>query len=263
MNKPPEGISLKAQGTLLHRQLYLTLKQQIVTGFYREGDRLPTQEALSEQFGVSRITVRRALADLQAEGLLQNEQGVGSFVLALKQPSAAAVSLTYLEGLQRAVSETEVTVLKVEMARPPLVASSMLRLEDGVEALHVVRIRSREGTPLMLLDAWMPPSFKGRVSAPALKKHPLYQLLIGDDIKLGEVVQEITAEMADPTVAKYLEVEVNSPILRITRLAHDSRQKPLQYLVIRSSPRRSRMVMSIPGKQLNTIAAGHLVHDLA
>ncbi|WP_454727219.1 MULTISPECIES: GntR family transcriptional regulator [Cupriavidus] len=256
------GSQLKAQGTLLHRQLYLTLKQQILAGVYREGDRLPTQEALSAEFGVSRITVRRALADLQTEGLLQNEQGVGSFVLALERPRPAAVSLTYLEGLEQAVSETDVTVLKVELTRPPLDAAAMLRLEDGAEALHVVRIRSRKGTPLMLLDAWMPAAFKPRVSAAALKKRPLYHLLIGNDIKLGEVIQEITAEMADPTVAKHLGVEINSPILRMARLVHDSRRQPFQYLVIRSTPRRSRMVMSIPGNQLNTIAAGHLVHDL-
>lgn len=259
---PSSGISLKAQGTLLHRQLYLTLKQQIVTGFYREGDRLPKQEALSEQFGVSRITVRRALADLQAEGLVQNEQGVGSFVQALKHPPPAAVSLSYLEGLERTVRETDVTVVQVEMARPPLSVASMLQVNEGAEALHVVRIRSRNGTPLMLLDAWMPPQFQPRVSPSALKERPLYQLLIGDDIALGEVIQEIAAEMADPGVARHLDVEVNAPILRITRLVHDSRQAPFQYLQIRSSPLRSRMLMSIPGSQLDTIAAGHLVHDL-
>ncbi len=68
--------------------------------------------------------------------------------------------------------------------------------------------------------------------------------------------------MADPAVAGHLGIEVNSPILRMARLVHDSQQKPIQYLVIRSSPQRSRMVMSIPGKHLDTIAAGYLVHDL-
>lgn len=262
LTMPSPGISLKAQGALLHRQLYLTLKQQIVTGFFREGDRLPTQESLSEQFGVSRITVRRALAELQSEGLIQNEQGVGSFVQTLKRPAPATVSLTYLEGLERAVSETEVSVLKVEIARPPLSGATMLQLAEGSEALHVVRIRSRGGVPLMLLDAWMPPHLAPRISAAALEKRPLYQLLLGDDLELGEVIQEVTAEMADPAVANLLKVEVNAPILRMTRLVHDSRQQPFQYLVIRSSPQRSRLVMSIPGTQLNSIAAGHLVHDL-
>ncbi|MBB3009959.1 MULTISPECIES: GntR family transcriptional regulator [Cupriavidus] len=256
------SISLKAQGTLLHRQLYLTLKQQITTGHFREGDRLPTQEALSAQFSVSRITVRRALAELQADGLVQNEQGVGAFVRAQVRRTPTSVSLTYLEGLALAVSETQVTVLKVEMARPPLVVASMLQLDDNDFALHVVRIRAREGTPLMHLDAWMPPRFQPRVSAAELERRPLYQLQIRDDIELGEVIQEVTAEMADPPVAGHLKVEVNSPILRMTRLVHDSRQRPIQYLLIRSSPQRTRMVMSIPGSQLNTIGAGHLVHDV-
>lgn len=256
------GVSLKAQGTLLHRQLFLTLKQQIVNGVYREGDRLPTQEALTERFKVSRITVRRALSELQSEGWIQNEQGVGSFVLPIKRPRPAAVSLTYLEGLRQVASETQVTVLHVGVETPPPDVARILELEEGGPALHVVRIRRRGRIPLLLLDAWMPPRFAPRVSSAQLRRRPLFELLIGEDLSLGEVVQEVTAEMAEPTTAEALAVEINSPILRITRLVHDNEQRPIQHLVIRSTPQRSRMVMSVPGKQLNTIGTGHLVHDV-
>ncbi len=256
------GVSLKSQGTLLHRQLFLALKQQILNGIYREGDRLPTQEALTERFKVSRITVRRALAELQKEGWIQNEQGVGSFVLPMKRALPASVSLTYLEGLREVVSQTQVTVLSVGIEPAPPSVASILQIEESSDALHVLRIRKRGRTPLLLLDAWMPSRFQSRVTTTELRQRPLYELLIGDDLQLGEVVQEVTAEIADPTVADALAVEANSPILRVTRLVHDSEQRPIQYLVIRSTPQRSRMVMSIPGKQLNSIGAGHLVHDV-
>ncbi|MFC4274417.1 GntR family transcriptional regulator [Achromobacter aloeverae] len=259
---PKNGISLKAQGALLHHQLFLTLRQQILDGVYREGDRLPTQEALSEHYRVSRITVRRAVSELQAEGLIRNEQGVGAFVLAVKQKAPAAVSLTYLEGLKRVASETKVAVLVSELARPPLAVARLLALADGVDAMHVVRVRERKGTPLMLLDAWMPARFAPLLTPPALRKRPLYELLTSDGTQLGEVVQEVTAEMADPYAAQHLQVKVNSPLLRATRLVHDNRQQPIQHLVIRATPLRSRLVMVIPGNELDTISSGHLVHDM-
>lgn len=58
------NLAIKSNGILLHRQLFVFLRQQIANEEYRIGDRLPTQEALCEQFSVSHITVRRALADL-------------------------------------------------------------------------------------------------------------------------------------------------------------------------------------------------------
>ena len=186
------------------------------------------------------------------KALLEDEQGLAAGLI--QQGGGDA---------KKAVSETEVSVLKVETTRPPLSAANMLQLPEGSDALHVVRVRSRDGIPLMLLDAWMPPRFASRISHDALKVFPLYQLLLGDDMQLGEVIQEVTAEMADPAVPERLNVAVNAPILRMTRLVDDSQQHPFQYLVIRASPQRSRLVMSIPGEHLNSRAAGHLVHDLA
>ncbi|ETF02998.1 GntR family transcriptional regulator [Advenella kashmirensis W13003] len=259
---PTSKVSLKAQGTLLHYQLFLTLRQQILDGVYLEGQQLPTQDTLTRQFKVSRITVRRALSELQTEGLIRNEQGVGSFVLPNQRKPAATVSLTYLQGLKQVVHETRVLLILSELAKPPLTIARAIGLSEDKNAVHVVRVRERKGTPLMLLDAWMLPRFAPILTASALRSRPLYELLISDGTQLGEVVQEVTAEMADPNVADHLKIKVNSPVLRTTRLVYDSKQQPLQYLVIRATPLRSRMVMSISGKELNTVSAGHLVHDV-
>ena len=69
-----------AKGTPLHRQLFLTLRDQVSRGVFAPGSPLPKEETLCENFGVSRITVRRALADLAALGLLEKRHGLGTFV---------------------------------------------------------------------------------------------------------------------------------------------------------------------------------------
>ena len=65
-------------GVPLHRQLFLVLHDEIARGAIPAGDPLPTEQELCDQFGVSRITVRRALADLADQGYITRRQGVGS-----------------------------------------------------------------------------------------------------------------------------------------------------------------------------------------
>lgn len=255
-------LPLKANGTVLHRQLFTALRSQIMAGQYREGERLPTQEQLAEQFSVSRITVRRAMADLQAAGLIRNEQGVGAFVQPREYGGPPEATLNFLQGLQRVVQQTAVRVLALETRVPPESVRTALQLGAGAHALHVVRMRYRGKEPLLFLDAWLPERFVDRVSVKALKHTPLYDLITAEDHSHGTVVQEITAELADPSVAAALDIEVNSAILRLTRLVYDSQKYPVQHLVIRATPQRSRMLMRVSGELLNTINAGHLLHDV-
>src|SRR4051794_19095688 len=70
----------RSSGTSLHRQLFLVLREQIARREHAPGAPLPTEEALCEQFGVSRITVRRALQDLETQGFVERRHGVGTFV---------------------------------------------------------------------------------------------------------------------------------------------------------------------------------------
>ena len=71
---------------LLYKKIYHFIKEQIESGRLRIGDRLPTEKELSEQFSVSRITSKRALVELEQEGLITRTRGKGSFV-ADKKPS--------------------------------------------------------------------------------------------------------------------------------------------------------------------------------
>jgi GntR family transcriptional regulator len=78
-----------AAGVPLHRQLFLVLHEEIGRGALAPGVGLPTEQSLCDQFGVLRITVRRALADLADAGLIERRHGVGSFVL--ERPSMGHV----------------------------------------------------------------------------------------------------------------------------------------------------------------------------
>lgn len=245
----------------MHRQLFLTLRDQISRGVFPPGGPLPKEESLCETFGVSRITVRRALADLVALGLLEKRHGLGTFVcrdLPLARPTP---SLGLVESLRKTALATQAEVLEVEQAVPPPDIAALLQLAPDDLAVHAVRLRRKGAMPVMVTDAWVPLQWGRRVSAAALRKQALYEILIGQGVKLGRAVQEITAIAADALQARRLQTELGGPLLKLVRVIYDLEQKPVQHLTAYMSPGHSRILMDIPGEAVNTLTAGQVVFD--
>jgi GntR family transcriptional regulator len=125
------------------------------------------------------------------------------------------------------------------------------------------RLRSIGATPVMLTDSWVPMALGKRLTVAALRKRPLYEILLGQGVVLGRVVQELNAVVADPTRPERLGVEVGSPLLKLVRLLHGQDARPVQYLEVYVSSERSRFLMDIPAEHVNTLSAGQIVHDTA
>jgi GntR family transcriptional regulator len=256
-------MKLHAKGALLHRQLYVLLKEQITSGRYRAGDLLPTQEALCQQFSISRITVRRALADLVEDGYVRNRQGVGAFVTASGNGKAKPrPDFSFIGDMRRTLKETTMRILHFEVERCPSTIAAALDLADGEEAVHLVRTRFSRGRPVILLDGWIPQRFASAVTARNLQKTSLHELIAGSFEKLGRVAQEVNAALADPVVAQGLDVEVNSAVLKIVRLVHNRDGAPVHYLTVWSTPQRTRMVMEVGADDIDSYSVGRLRHDV-
>jgi GntR family transcriptional regulator len=253
---------VRTPGTSLHRQLFMVLRDEIVRGAYPDG-LLPKEETLCERFGVSRITVRRALADLAAQGLVERRHGRGTYVLGEALPqSRLRPSLGLIDSLRQAATDTQVQVLRVEQAEAPLDVAALLQIPAGEKAVHALRLRSIDGTPVMLTDAWVPADLGRQVSAAALRKQALYEILLTQGVKFGRVVQEITAEVSDPVRAQLLRTEVGMPLLKVVRVIHDLQARPVQCLTVTMTPERSRILMDLPGETINTFSGGQFVHDV-
>lgn len=249
------------KGTSLHRQLFLVLRDEITRGAF-PGGALPKEEALCDRFSVSRITVRRALADLAAQGLVETRHGRGTFVSANLPLARRVPSLSVLDGLRKTAQETRVKVLDVAQTKPPAEISSLLQLAPNTDAVHALRLRSHiNGLPAMVTDAWVPMDLGRRVTAAALEKNALYEILLKQGVEFGRVVQEFCAVVADPTRASLLRTEVGGPILRLVRLMHDLEERPILHLTAHMPAERSRILMEIPGATVNTLASGQIVHD--
>jgi GntR family transcriptional regulator len=233
----------RAPGTSLHRQLFVILRDQILRGLYPPGAAIPNEEALCTEFGVSRITVRRAVADLESGGYLIKRHGRGTFVSDNLPPARLSATLGLLDSLRKSANETQAEVLNVETTEPPADIACQLDLVAGVPAIH-------------------PEAIGHAVTRRELQKRALYEILIAQGVRFGRVVQEITAVAANPFYARLLKTELATPLVRLTRLLYDVKRRPVQHLTVHISPERSRLLMDVSIDAVNTLASGSIFHDL-
>ena len=248
-------------GVPLHRQLFLVLHDEIARGALASGAALPTEQALCDQFGVSRITVRRALADLAEQGYIERRQGVGSFVRQRGRSGAAPTVGSYMDGLRQAQFQTSIDVVEHDLRIPPSLIGDALGVT--AEMLHILRVRRERRThePLMVTEAWLPTDLADMLTTSALRRKPLYELLSTAGVVIDRMQHEVTAEIAGPRNARLLNTAIGSALLRVNRLAFVA-GLPHHYVSILLSPNRSRVLMSQTAAELQTGDGLAIAHDV-
>jgi GntR family transcriptional regulator len=261
---PPHLVpSLEAGGMPLHRQLFLVLRDQIRRGALGPEEALPTEQELGLQFGVSRITVRRALQDLSDQGYVQRRHGRGTFVSARLPSKLRSPELTVKDSLRKAQLETTVEVVELALRPAPSSIRDALALPDG-QALYVLRLRNDKtsGEPLMLTETWLPAGFSGVINRKSLVRRAMYEILAGAGSDMGRIAQEVTAEMADPRTARLLQTAIGAPLVRVNRLVYDLDDHPVEHASVFLSPERSRIRMDIRAADVGTAGSGFIAHDV-
>ncbi len=248
----------RKRGTALHRQIFLVLKERLSAHRYDQG--LPTEEALTLEFSVSRATVRSALADLESAGLIRRVHGKGSFPVTQGPVHVPLSSTTYLERLKQTSTETRIHMVEFSFDVPPNHVQQNLLIGSDERALHVVRTRNKGRVPVMLLDAYVPERFSEGLTRYDLLETPLYQVLISRGLAFGHVVQEISACIADPARAQALKVDVGIALIQLNRTIFDEKRVPIQYLEMFLVPERTKVFQQLPVVDDHGFEGGTLVH---
>jgi len=244
-------------GVPLHRQLYLVLHDEISRGALTSGEALPTEQTLCDMFGVSRITVRRALADLSDAGLVDRRHGVGSFV---RGPAPSHGS--HLDTEREVESETDVDV--VECGVRPVPPAVGLRWAARDDALYVLRVRRERdtGEPLVVTEAWLPVDLAGVVTESSLARAPLHRLITDAGVVLTCLEHEMTAEIAGPRTASLLSTAIGSPLIRMNHVAFAA-DAPHHLLSTVMSPTKSRIVVNQNAMDMAAGGTMFVAHDVS
>ena len=256
-----EPVALMA-GVPLHRQLFLVLHDEIARGAIPAGDPLPTEQELCDQFGVSRITVRRALAALADQGYITRRQGVGSFVREHDATGRHAGSRSYMDELRQIHFESNPDVLEFDLTAAPQTISDQVGFTGDV--LHIVRIRRerRTGEPLLVTEAWLPATLAETITAEKLVHAPMYRLFAEAGVTLERVQHEFIAEIAGSRTAQLLDIAIGDAVQRVNRLAFTAGDRPHHYLSILLSPSRSRILLNHSADELEIGDTMAITHDV-
>jgi GntR family transcriptional regulator len=204
------------------RQVYLVLRDRITSGAMPYGAKLPPETALAETHDVARITVRRALARLAAEGLVERRPSTGTRVTFERTaPPVVADFADVLASLLEMGRRTRVKLLSFQYGLPPAPVAEALRLSPGERTQQSVRVRLVDGEPFSHLTTNVPERIGVTYSEVDLAAQPLLSLLDRSGVKAECATQTIGAALAAPDVARALGVDVGAPLIELTRVVLD------------------------------------------
>jgi GntR family transcriptional regulator len=219
-----------------YRQIYLLLRERLREGCY-DRDGVPGECLLAARFGVGRITVRKAMEILVADGLVSRRPRLGTWPLHAPdcQQSDASSSgpRAQLKGLLENIVDmglkTSVEVLDSTVVTASSTVAEALRIRLGEPVFRTVRIRSTVQGPLSHITTYVP-SAVATLHRRDLTRKPLLMLLEEAGVRFGGATQTVSAQLADAVTARHLDVSIDSALLAVTRLVNDVEEQPVQLL---------------------------------
>ena len=209
---------MKAPGARLlpSEEVKASIRRRIADGGWQPGMRLPSERELVQQFGCARMTVHRALRELEDEGLIERRQGSGSYVAELHPIS----NLLQVRDIHEEIAErghehaTRVLAVQREKATPEVAAA--MRLRKGAAVFHALLVHLENGVPIQLEDRHVNPAlvpdFLERDFTRVTPSHVLFE-----HAPLTEAEQVVEAVLADAEQARALDVPEASALLRVSR----------------------------------------------
>jgi GntR family transcriptional regulator len=211
-----------------YRQLFQHISGLVAAGILTANDQLPSERDIAEIAQVSRVTVRKAIAELVLEGLIEQRQGAGSFVRGggekFEQSLSSLVSFT--ENLQaRGIASTS-EVLVSGVFRPAPNEAVVLGLSSHHQVARVHRLRRGDGVPMALEHSSLPEDILPR---PDKVKTSLYDLLRARGKAPTRAIQRVTAVNAPAPIARYLDLAEGAAVLQIERTAYLATGRPIEF----------------------------------
>ncbi len=199
---------------------FATIKEhifsQIESGAWPDHSRVPSENELAEQFGVSRMTARRALQELTEQGVLYRTQGVGSFVASAKSQSALLEIRNIADEIQARGHFHSAELIQLSQIPCPAIVATALELERGEPVFFSLIVHYDNQQPLQLETRFVNPHRVPEYLQQDFTRGTPHEYL-SKVAPLTEADHIVEAILADEFTCKYLRISRQEPCLRLTR----------------------------------------------
>jgi GntR family transcriptional regulator len=217
----------------LYYQLATILRENIISGRYAIGDKLPTEAELVQRYAVSRATVRGALLSLQDEGLIRREAGRGTFVSGLPEFTGTLTLDGTLNGLIAMGLATVPKLVDLQEVTVSPHQAEALGMEPGTHAIRAYRVRYYKDHPYCYIINTLPLELGKKLRKTQWESGSILKYLQSKHhIQLGDADEYVRATVADANLARWLKVRIGAPLLQVEYLIRDVEGNPVETPVI-------------------------------
>lgn len=237
-------------GTFRYQSIANELRDRIAAGEFLSGQLLSSESDLGEHYGVSRVTVRKALEALRDDGLIDSRQGFGWFVASDPLRQTLGRLGTLEAQLASNGIKPERKIYEFGFVRATKRVAEVLNAHT---VLRVSRVNLADGAPFARVTVWVPEDLAGELSRTAVERSSFYENL---PVIVGGAIQTIGAAAAEESDGVLLGIPTGSPVLRCERVTHaiDGRAVLLSEFVFPAH--RTEFVVDLPHAEASIAPTG-------
>ena len=209
----------------LYHQLMQRISDDIEKGTYPIGSRIPPEHELEETYQVSRVTVRRALSELTAEGLLERKQGKGTFVSAPRISQDLKSIHSFHDSCRQNGVRPTTRVIHVMEVPADSADIADLSVRKGDRVVETLRVRSADGEPVVLEKNHFSMGYAYLENENL--NGSLYNVLRDYGVEPRQATHDISLAYATEAQAKLLNIVPGSPLMRLREVVYDQRGRAL------------------------------------
>jgi GntR family transcriptional regulator len=260
----PDATIDRASPVPFYFQLAELLEDEIVSGRWDPGTRVPSEAELGARYGLSRTTIRQALARLEQEGLVSREKGRGTFVSG-SRPRSWLIQSTegfFHDEFLRAGREVTSRVLRLERVTLPRWASDALALSPGADGVMVERVRSVDGLVALYVINCLP-DFAADAVVDLDPNESLYQRLADKGgIAVVGGSRSLEAVTAGPKLAELLEIDAGAALAYIESVTWDAADRPVDCYRAWLRTDRMRLDIQVSAQRTDSAQLPYLVSQV-
>jgi len=226
-----EYVAQIAKDAPLHVQIRESLRRQILTGHYKPGDRIPSEEDLAKDWQVNRLTARRSISDLVNEGLLQRRPGIGTFVIGRRALRDISSLVSFWQSTRDRGMKPSAKLIGAEEIPATKDIAEPLEIAVGDPIYLIRRLRLSDGEVMAYHIAHIPAQYLPGLLKKDLSKISLYALYRARGYAPFSGEQRIGAQAAEPEMARLLSIPAGSPVLSLHRTTRMISGKPIEFLI--------------------------------
>ncbi|MGL5312986.1 MAG: GntR family transcriptional regulator [Peptostreptococcaceae bacterium] len=214
----------------IYDQLVEILRQKIENEM-TPNDKMLSERGICEQYGVSRTTVRLAMAELENMGYIYKRHGKGTFVAAINKNSQNLMdSYSFTDHMKQLDKKPSTKVLSFEILESAKYFAENLGITPGEKMIKITRLRLADGLPMMLERTYLPMKEFAGLSEEEVANTPLYEIFrdkYGEVIKVAD--EEFSAGILSEDEAKLLEVPLDSACLKLLRTTYNADNRVIEF----------------------------------